>query len=63
MLARSVLVTAVGITLGAAPSARAESENFEWSGKIYTKWLYRNNDKAGVVSLGISSGDAGWGGF
>lgn len=47
------LVTTVGmITLGAAPSARAESENFEWSGKIYTKWLYRNNDKPGVVSLG-----------
>ncbi len=52
---RLASVTAVGMILGLAPVAsdvRAESRNFEWSGKIYTKWLYRNNDKPGVVSLG-----------
>ncbi|MBL8787053.1 MAG: hypothetical protein JNJ59_19260 [Deltaproteobacteria bacterium] len=32
--------------------ARADNGNFTVSGKIYSKWLYRNNDKAGVVSLG-----------
>ena len=26
--------------------------NFDLSGKIFTKWLYRNNDKMGVLSLG-----------
>ena len=49
-LAGSVVVALAPI--GPAPSARAESGNFEVAGKIYTKWLYRNNDKAGVVSLG-----------
>lgn len=55
---RLATVTAVGMALMLVPSpfstgpARAESRNFEWSGKIYTKWLYRNNDRAGVVSLG-----------
>ena len=32
--------------------ARAESANFDLSGKIYTKWLYRNNASQGVLSYG-----------
>ncbi len=32
--------------------AQAENVNFEVNGKIYTKWLYRNNDSQGLVSLG-----------
>lgn len=49
---RLATVLAVGMLTPISSSALAESDNFEWSGKIYTKWLYRNNDKPGVVSLG-----------
>ncbi|MGB9600694.1 MAG: hypothetical protein ACPL7I_09080, partial [Myxococcota bacterium] len=30
----------------------ADTSNFELSGKIYNKWLYRNNDSQGVLTLG-----------
>lgn len=36
----------------AAPAAEAETVNFELAGKIYTKWLYRNNDTEGTLWLG-----------
>ena len=39
-------------TLLAAPIAHAELVNFDLAGAIYTKWLYRNNDSQGVLSLG-----------
>lgn len=29
-----------------------DTANFELSGKIYNKWLYRNNDSQGVLTLG-----------
>lgn len=32
--------------------ARADTDNFELTGSIYTKWLYRNNDSQGVLSYG-----------
>ncbi|RME20494.1 MAG: hypothetical protein D6806_16250, partial [Deltaproteobacteria bacterium] len=32
--------------------ARADSANFDLSGKLYTKWLYRNNASMGVLSYG-----------
>lgn len=55
---RTHLLVATAVLLGAgsvgliAPPAAAETANFELYGKIYTKWLYRNNDKQGVLSLG-----------
>ncbi len=33
-------------------SAHAELVNFDLSGAIYTKWLYRNNDSQGLLSHG-----------
>ena len=37
----------------AAPvAAGADIRNFEVDGKLYTKWLYRNDDSQGVLSLG-----------
>ncbi|MFO0750303.1 MAG: hypothetical protein U1F43_32230 [Myxococcota bacterium] len=44
--------TVAALAIAVPTAAQAENGNFEVSGKIYTKWLYRNNDKAGVVSLG-----------
>ena len=32
--------------------AGAETSNFDLSGKIYTKWLYRNNASMGTLSYG-----------
>jgi hypothetical protein len=58
--ARASLRTALGlgacallallITARPAP-ARADSTNFELNGKIYTKWLYKNDDSRGCLSL------------
>ena len=39
------------VVLG-APPAQADIENFDLSGQIYTKWLYRNNDQQGMVTWG-----------
>jgi hypothetical protein len=36
---------------GMAPEAWADTANFELSGKIYTKWLYKNDDTRGCLSL------------
>lgn len=38
--------------IGLPDGADAQSVVFEQYGKIYTKWLYRNNDSQGVLSLG-----------
>jgi len=46
-----VLALAPGL-VGLSTLAQAETQNFELYGKLYTKWLYRNNDTAGVLSLG-----------
>ncbi len=45
-------VLAVALVLGAPAAAHAELGNFELDGKLYTKWLYRNDDSQGVLSLG-----------
>jgi len=29
-----------------------DTKNFDFAGKIYTKWLYRNNDSQGILSYG-----------
>ena len=29
-----------------------DTKNFDFAGKIYTKWLYRNNDTQGILSYG-----------
>ena len=42
----------LALLLALPASAPAELVNFELSGSIYTKWLYRNNDSQGVLSLG-----------
>ena len=33
-------------------TARADLRNFDIAGKIYTKWLYRNDDSQGLLSYG-----------
>ncbi|PIE17101.1 MAG: hypothetical protein CSA66_06765 [Proteobacteria bacterium] len=43
---------AVMATTGPPGIALAANENFEASGKLYTKWLYRNNDTDGILWLG-----------
>ncbi|MCA9515858.1 MAG: hypothetical protein KC635_13020 [Myxococcales bacterium] len=52
LLATAVLLGSGGAGLLFSPPASAETANFELYGKIYTKWLYRNNDKQGVLTLG-----------
>lgn len=34
------------------PTAQAEIANFDLGAKIYTKWLYQNNDRQGLLWLG-----------
>lgn len=47
-----VVVTAF-VAIHVAPStAYADISNFDLSAKIYTKWLYRNNDRQGNLWLG-----------
>jgi hypothetical protein len=50
VLALVFLVTAVWLV--APTRARADKKNFDLSAKIYTKWLYRNDDSQGVLWLG-----------
>lgn len=46
------IATAAALALLAAPApALAESENFELSGKIYTKYLFQNDATTGCLSL------------
>lgn len=50
---RSILsVVAVAVLVGAAAPARADLVNFDLAGRLYTKYLYRNNDEQGLVSYG-----------
>ncbi len=50
VLALAILVTVAWLVV---PSpARADKKNFDLSAKIYTKWLYQNDDKQGVLWLG-----------
>jgi hypothetical protein len=50
VLALAMLVTFVWL-IGPVP-ARADKNNFDLSAKLYTKWLYRNDDSQGVLWLG-----------
>jgi len=36
----------------APAAASADTRNFDIAGKLYTKWLYRNDDSQGLLSLG-----------
>ena len=44
LLAAAVLLTGLPV--------RADKKNFDMSAKLYTKWLYRNDDSQGVLWLG-----------
>ena len=46
----TVLLVAVLVCL--TGHASADIANFDFAGKIYTKWLFRNNDSQGVLSYG-----------
>lgn len=53
--ASSVLAaSAIGAVAVAGPvtAARADVSRFDLIGKIYTKWLYQNDDSEGVLTLG-----------
>ncbi len=47
-----ILLQAALVALFASSAARADVANFDLAGKIYTKWLYQNDDSQGVLSLG-----------
>ena len=40
------------LVLAFAGDAAADIANFNLAGRIYTKWLYRNNDRHGLLSYG-----------
>ncbi len=40
------------LALGVARDAGADLSRFDLAGRLYTKWLYRNNDSQGVLSYG-----------
>ena len=42
----------LALLLALPSTAAGELANFDAAGKIYTKWLYRNDDRQGVLSLG-----------
>lgn len=50
MNAATALAIAITLVLTAVP-ARADTSNFELNGKLYTKFLYKNDDSAGCLSL------------
>jgi hypothetical protein len=39
-------------TLACSPWAHADKRNFDLAGKIYTKWLYQNDDSQGLLTHG-----------
>lgn len=45
------ILLAGGLLLGAGAPALADTANFELNGKIYTKFLYKNDDSSGCLSL------------
>ncbi len=44
-------VVAVAVGMALAPAARADTSNFEMSGKIYTKYMYQNDATQGCLSM------------
>jgi hypothetical protein len=52
MSARSNAIALLAVAIALPGTSSADKVNFDVSGKIYTKWLYRNNDSSGVLSLG-----------
>lgn len=52
----SLLLALLGCLL-ASPAARAELSNFELSARLYTKFLYQNDDSQGVLTLGTPHPD------
>lgn len=53
LLHYSKLLALVGVaaSMGLSSVAQAETANFELNGKVYTKWLYKNDDSRGCLSL------------
>lgn len=48
---RSALAALTLAVLAAAASAQADTSNFDLSGKIYTKYMYKNDNTQGCLSL------------
>jgi hypothetical protein len=46
------VLAALFVWVALAPPAHADKNNFDLSAKLYTKWLYRNDDSQGVLWLG-----------
>lgn len=45
------VLSAAAMLVASATSAQADTANFELNGKIYTKWLYKNDASRGCLSL------------
>lgn len=51
-LSRCLFLFTVCFTIAISSSAHGDIANFDLSAQIYTKWLYRNNDRQGNLWLG-----------
>ncbi|NOZ01078.1 MAG: hypothetical protein GXP54_04220 [Deltaproteobacteria bacterium] len=50
---RRILAALTFVAAAAVPvAATADIANFDLAGRLYTKWLYRNNDSQGVLTYG-----------
>lgn len=47
---RPLLLAALVLAL--SPGAQADKRNFDFAGKLYTKWLYQNDDSQGLLNHG-----------
>jgi opacity protein-like surface antigen len=50
-MTRPVLSALVAAAVALAPPAQADTSNFDLSGKIYTKYMYKNDDSQGCLSM------------
>lgn len=50
-MARLARTAALAAALALAPAARADTANFDLSGKIYTKYMYKNDASQGCLSM------------
>ncbi|MEM7678699.1 MAG: hypothetical protein AAF449_22185, partial [Myxococcota bacterium] len=48
---RLLALSALTVVVTTAATAHADIGNFDLNGKIYTKWLYKNDDSRGCLSL------------
>jgi hypothetical protein len=50
-MARLARIAVLAAALALAPPARADTVNFDMSGKIYTKYMYKNDNSQGCLSM------------